>query len=100
MPEVVDLIFKEAVARFRAGLTKKQMEEFAECTKDDVINTIRQIQDRYGSQRRLRHIRRLSKFVEGMSQLGQVVEVFLNVNNTVAFIWVSGRSATEHDSNS
>ncbi|RSL96842.1 hypothetical protein CDV31_013308 [Fusarium ambrosium] len=30
---------------------------------------------------------RLSKFIEGMAQLGQVVEVFLNIHNGVAFIW-------------
>ncbi|KAF4333390.1 zinc finger protein [Fusarium beomiforme] len=30
---------------------------------------------------------RLSKFVEGMVQLGNVVEVFLNLHNTVALIW-------------
>lgn len=32
-------------------------------------------------------MQRISKFIEGMNQLGQVVEVFLNVHAAVAFVW-------------
>ncbi|KAF0645692.1 hypothetical protein FPSE5266_00755 [Fusarium pseudograminearum] len=82
-----DPVFDKAVAKFKKRLTKDQAAKFANCTVDDVRNQIRDIQNRHGSQRRLRNMERISKFVEGMVQLGQVVEVFLNLDNTVAFIW-------------
>jgi hypothetical protein len=53
-----------------------------------VEKTIQDIQTLHGSQKRLKYMRRVSKFIEGMSQLSEVVEVFLNVNNGVAFVWV------------
>jgi hypothetical protein len=80
--------FQTAVSRFQQGLTKEQRLQFTNCTKEDVEKAIEHIQSRYGSQQRLKHMRRLSKFIEGMSQLGQVMEVFVNVDATVAFIWV------------
>ncbi|RSL61425.1 hypothetical protein CEP54_006268 [Fusarium duplospermum] len=86
-PVVSDPIFDKALAQFEKRLTKKHREIFAQCTIDDVKSQIRHIQDRHGSQRRLKHMGRLSKFIEGMVQLGQVVEVFLNIHNGVAFIW-------------
>lgn len=30
---------------------------------------------------------RITKFLEAMTQLSKVVEVFLNVDSTVAFVW-------------
>ncbi|KAG4284400.1 hypothetical protein FPRO06_08779 [Fusarium proliferatum] len=82
-----DLIFDKSVAKFKSRLNRTQAEQFAKCTIDDVRNQIRHIQNRHGSQRRLRNMDRLSKFVEGMVQLGNVVEVFLNLHNGVALIW-------------
>jgi hypothetical protein len=85
---IMDCAFGNAVNRFRESLTKSQREQFAHCQKEDVERTILNIQARHGSQKRLKHMRRISKFIEGMSQLGEVIEVFLNVNNGVAFVWV------------
>lgn len=83
-----DPVFDKAVAKFKKRLTKDQAAKFANCTVDDVRDQIRDIQNRHGAQRRLRNMERISKFVEGMVQLGTVVEVFLNLHNTVALIWV------------
>ncbi|CAJ0546596.1 Ff.00g012230.m01.CDS01 [Fusarium sp. VM40] len=82
-----DLVFGKAVAKFKSRLNRTQAEQFAKCTIDDVRNQIRHIQNHHGSQRRLRNMDRLSKFVEGMVHLGKVVEVFLNLHNGVALIW-------------
>ncbi|RFN48948.1 zinc finger protein [Fusarium flagelliforme] len=82
-----DLVFDKAVAKFKSRLNRTQANQFANCTLDDVRDQIRHIQNRHGSQRRLRNMDRLSKFVEGMDQLGKVVEVFLNLHNGVALIW-------------
>jgi hypothetical protein len=85
----MDTVFENALIKFRASLTEKQRRDFAPCTLKDVRAAIDEIQVRLGSQRRLRNMKRIAKFIEAMTQLGQVVEVFLNVGNTVAFVWVS-----------
>jgi hypothetical protein len=83
-----DAVFDKAVAKFKKRLPKSQAATFVQCTIDDVRKQIRDIQNHHGSKRRLRNMERLSKFVEGMLQLGKVVEVFLNLHNGVALIWV------------
>jgi hypothetical protein len=83
--------FENVLVEFRASLTEKQRRDFAPCTLKDVQTTINEIQDRLGSQRRQRNMKRIAKFIEAMTQLGQVVEVFLNVESTVAFVWVSAK---------
>jgi hypothetical protein len=90
---IMDCAFGNAVNRFRESLTKSQREQFAHCKKEDVVKTILNIQAVHGSQKRMKHMRRLSKFIEGMAQLGDVIEVFLNVNNGVAFVWVRQTNA-------
>ncbi|KAK0728767.1 hypothetical protein B0T26DRAFT_869746 [Lasiosphaeria miniovina] len=85
--EEPDESFRSAVARFRASLTDKQRAEFQTCSLRHVQDTIQQLQNTLAAQRRQRNLQRMSKFVEGMKQLRQVVEVFLNVDSTVAFIW-------------
>ncbi|KAI1196743.1 hypothetical protein F5X97DRAFT_202231 [Nemania serpens] len=83
----MDPNFETALVKFRAGLTEKQREDFAPCTLNEVQIAINEIQDRLGSQRRQRGMKRITKFIEAMTQLGQVVEVFLNVQSAVAFVW-------------
>ncbi|KAH8684930.1 hypothetical protein BGZ61DRAFT_548682 [Ilyonectria robusta] len=83
----MDTSFEDALVKFRASLTDKQKRDFAPCTLKDVETAIEEIQVRLGSQRRLRNMKRISKFIEAMAQLGQVVDVFLNVERTVALIW-------------
>lgn len=39
-----------------------------------------------GNQRRMR---RIKSFIEAMDQLGQTIEIFVNVHEFVCFIWVS-----------
>ncbi|KAK5631888.1 hypothetical protein RRF57_007602 [Xylaria bambusicola] len=70
-------------------MKEKQRRDFAPCTLKDVQIAIDEIQVRLGSQRRLRSMKRITKFIEAMTQLGQVVEVFLNVESVVAFVWAA-----------
>lgn len=49
------------------------------------INAIQQQQGREG---KLRNMRRAGKFIEAMTQFGQVIEIFVNANDFVCFIWV------------
>jgi hypothetical protein len=86
-PALLDDIFQKAVVSFEASLTEKQRREFQGCSLKHVEDTIRGIDNRLASLRQQRNIRRIAKFVEGMSQLGKVIEVFVNCDATVAFIW-------------
>ncbi|KAH6848231.1 hypothetical protein B0I37DRAFT_309598 [Chaetomium sp. MPI-CAGE-AT-0009] len=86
-PTLLDDIFQQAVSSFEASLTDKQRREFQSCTRKHVLDTIVGIQNRLASQRQQRSMHKISKFVEGMTQLGKVIEVFVNSDSTVAFVW-------------
>ncbi|KAK3986135.1 hypothetical protein QBC44DRAFT_373441 [Cladorrhinum sp. PSN332] len=79
--------FKNAVDKFQRSLTPKERLEFQHCTLQHVEQTIKDLERSLAAKRKQRNMQRISKFVEGMNQLGQVVEVFLNVHATVAFVW-------------
>ena len=87
VPESVNAAFQMAVASFQANLTDKQRREFRGCSLKEVEDTIKAVEARLGSQRQQRNMQRVSKFLEGMNQLGKVIEVFVNCDSTVAFIW-------------
>jgi len=69
------------------SLTDKQRDEFRTCTLKDVTDTIHRIQTPQAASRNQRNMQRISGFLEGMEQLSKVVELFLNVDSTVAFVW-------------
>ncbi|KAK4096488.1 hypothetical protein N658DRAFT_349284 [Parathielavia hyrcaniae] len=83
---LLDDIFEHAVSRFEASLADKQRRKFQGCTRGDVDDEILGIQKRLALERQQRNMRRLSKFIEGMTQLGKVIEVFVNADITVAFV--------------
>ena len=85
--ESLEAAFQVAVASFAAGLTDKQRRQFQGCTLKEVEDTIRGVEARLASQRQQRNMQMVSKFLEGMDQLGKVIEVFVNCDSTVAFIW-------------
>lgn len=89
MSAITETAFQRAILKFQRSLTSEQKAQFAVSSQDDVISEVQKIQDRYGSTRKLRSLSRLSKFLEAMSQIEQVVTIFLNVSNVVAFVWVS-----------
>ncbi|KAM7203083.1 hypothetical protein V8F33_002431 [Rhypophila sp. PSN 637] len=82
-----DESFQNALLKFQTSLTRKQRDEFQACSLQDVKNTIKELETSLAAQRKQRNMRKMAKFVEGMSQLAQVVELFLNVDATVAFVW-------------
>ncbi|KAM7217735.1 hypothetical protein V8F06_006869 [Rhypophila decipiens] len=85
--ESLDAAFQMAVAKFAAYLTDEQRKEFRGCSLKEVEQTIKNIETRLASQRRQRNMQKISNFLEGMNQLGKVIEVFVNCDSTVAFIW-------------
>ncbi|KAK7917369.1 hypothetical protein PG985_010977 [Apiospora marii] len=82
-----DTVLNRAIEKFRQSLTDEQKKFFVASSLDNVKDEIQSIQGRYGSQKKLRSLNRLSKFLEAMTQIEQLVQIFLNVSEVVAFVW-------------
>jgi len=80
--------FDRALSRFRRTLPLNYSYEFSICTLQDVRQEIRKIQDEQGAQGNLRYLGRIGGFVEAMEQFGAVLDLFVNANELVCFIWV------------
>lgn len=81
-------VFHEALNRFKDSLGNTEREEFQFTTLDDLQDVIKSIQDKQASEKKMRNMKRLKKFLEGMDEYGKVIEVFLNASEFVAFVWV------------
>ncbi|KAI1355974.1 hypothetical protein F5Y01DRAFT_325067 [Xylaria sp. FL0043] len=79
--------FQRALSRFKKTLPPDLIREFSTCTLQDVHGICRGIQQEHGREGILRNMRRLESFVEAMEQFGKVIEVFVNVNDFIGFIW-------------
>lgn len=80
--------FTRALERFKGDLTDEQKTLFTCNSFKEVEDYIQKIEDQYGPQKKLRNMRRLSKFLGGMKQVEELVTIFLNVSEAVAFVWV------------
>ena len=79
--------FQEALKKFKARLSSHERGSFQYTTLDDLRLALLQMQDRQARNFENRNLRRVQRFLEGFSQLGQVVEVFLNSADSVGFVW-------------
>lgn len=81
-------VLNRAVEKFRQNLTDEQRQLFTASSLEKVNAEIQSIQDRHGSRKQLRSLSRISKFLEAMTQIEQLAQIFLNVSEVVAFVWV------------
>lgn len=79
--------FSRALDAFQADLTPEDQDDFKYTMLEDLQMAIQEIQAKQG--RKSQNLARMKPFLEGMQQYGQIVEVFLNVSNVIAFVWVS-----------
>ncbi|KAF0323357.1 hypothetical protein GQ607_009475 [Colletotrichum asianum] len=81
--------YKRAAENFKDSIPADLAKRFAKQTNNlaSLRDEIKAIQDDHGKKGSLRNLPRLQKFVEDMNQLGQVIEVFVNANDLVCFIW-------------
>jgi hypothetical protein len=80
--------FSNSLAKFREQLSEEQKRLFSLSNLEDVELAIQQIQEQIGPEKKLRNFTRIRKFLEAMKQVEELVKVFLNVHEVVAFIWV------------
>ena len=81
--------FEHTLNEFKKQLTIEQQRDFGATTLKELQITIAALQKRQASTRTAQNLRRIQGFLEGMEGNAKVVEVFLNVHNFIAFIWVS-----------
>ncbi|KAF3058704.1 hypothetical protein GL218_05334 [Daldinia childiae] len=79
--------FQRALNRFKQSLSPDLTNEFSICSLSDVQQVCKEIQQRHGSERKLRYMGRLRGFIEAMEQFGKVIDIFVNASEFVCFIW-------------
>jgi hypothetical protein len=76
-----------AIKRFRARLTGKELTSFGNTTYEQLCNDLVRIQKEQENRSEMMNLSRIKSCLEAMHQFGNVIEVFLNVSDAVAFIW-------------
>ena len=83
--------FEQAVVnfeeRFKDQLSKPILEQFRRTSLDDLEHSLNAIQESQTKPRKLRAMVRLSKFLEAMKSLDEVVHVLLNSTKYLGFVW-------------
>lgn len=82
--------FERAVDAFRknADLDEAEMADFELTDLQALRQTINTIQNKQAQNKRLMYMKRLEPFLKTMEDYGKVLEVFLNVSDFIAFVWV------------
>ncbi|KAJ5626590.1 hypothetical protein N7528_004017 [Penicillium herquei] len=82
-------LFQQVLASFKAQLGDPDLlAKFQITSVQDLKDEIFAIQSKHVSERRVQNMRRLECFVTAMESYGEVIEVFLNVSDILAFVWV------------
>jgi hypothetical protein len=79
---------EHVLATFKTKIDPKLASEFEMTTLPDLKRALTSVQRKHVSERRVRNMGRLSRFLDAMDQYGKVIEVFLNVTDVLAFVWV------------
>jgi len=79
--------FRNTLEEFKKSLTKKERDSFKSTTLEEVHNVILEIQKQQETTKNMMNFTRLKSFLEAMGQFGEVIEVFLNTTEFVAFVW-------------
>lgn len=87
----MDTEFLQIVESFKANaeLTPKERDNFQFSSLNDVLSTLRSIQDKQSKTKRLVFMRRIDPFLKTIVEYGKVIEVFVNSSEILAFVWVS-----------
>jgi len=88
-PSGQETVFHKVLEQFKASISDNDREEFQFVTLDDLQAVIASIQEKQASEKKMRNLARLEKFLEAMDEYGKVIEIFLNNSQFIAFVWVS-----------
>jgi len=79
--------FERALRAFEKRLTPSESAQFSSTSLDDLKVTILSIQAEQRARKKMMHMGRVQAFLEAMEQFGRVIDVFVNVNSMLAFVW-------------
>jgi hypothetical protein len=79
--------FTKALDAFRRRLSAEELSKFKSTSYEELVVELVQLQQRQEKNKEMVNMARVQAFLEGMQQLGKTIEVFLNVNEVVCFIW-------------
>ncbi|OAL34641.1 hypothetical protein AYO20_06058 [Fonsecaea nubica] len=80
-------LFQLELTKFKSRLTGKQLQSFEFASLEQVEVEVNNIQRRQDTQRGLRNLTRIRRFIEAMEQFGKIIEVFVNTSDVLAFVW-------------
>lgn len=78
---------RSAVLKFKARLSGTELTNFQNTTYDSLCQEIMRIQYEQEQAKTMANMARLQSFLEAMHQFSKTIEVFLNVNEVVCFVW-------------
>lgn len=88
-PNVISTFHKTIdTFKTKAGLSQDELKDFQMTSLDDLKLQISIIQNDQRQSKKLRYLKRLAPFLDSMEQYGRIIEVFLNVSDIIAFVWV------------
>ena len=80
-------LFERELRSFKAHLTPGEQSSFTGTTLEDLRLTVASIQKTQISERTNKNVARLRKFLEAIESYSKVLDVFVNINDFVAFVW-------------
>lgn len=82
--------FERAVTAFKkkANLDEAELADFQLTDLQSLHHAINTIQNQQAKDKKLMYIGRLKPFLDKIKDYGQVLEVFLNTSNFIAFVWI------------
>ena len=80
--------FDTSLSNLRGKLTAKEIKDFQFASLDELHTALHSIQEQQIQRRSLQCLVRIQPFLRAMEQYGKVIEVFLNTNDILAFVWV------------
>ncbi|KAH0537608.1 hypothetical protein FGG08_005600 [Glutinoglossum americanum] len=92
-----DRNFRRVLEDFKATLSQDDKDDFKLSTLDDLKLEILAIQEEQATERKMKNSARLKSFLEAMEQYDEVVKVFLNTSEILAFVWVANTFADAFD---
>ena len=87
VPSRVEENFQECLRKFKTRLSKKERDQFEVTTLQELRVSLLQIQKKQATNSQSMNLPRIVRFLDAFKQFGQIVEVFLNTSEFVAFIW-------------
>ena len=79
--------FRRTVTSFKNRLTRDELQQVQCNSLSDLNVIIKRVQYEQLDQKQLMNFTRIQSFLEAMEQFEQVITVFVNVNDIVAYIW-------------